>query len=103
MKDKIKPLIDRFREVESLPHGDREERNHRQQSIESWFRDSIPELKLKSEPGLNVYTDSLGIDKVKYHYFTFVDAFDDINILITARFGGKRHLHEVRSFIHFPE
>lgn len=102
MKEKIKNLVEDFRKIEAMPKADNQERDEREKHLESWFK-SAQQANIKSEVGVSITTDSVKIHGIKYRYFTFVDVFDDINIFITAQFGGKQKLHEVRSLIHLPD
>ena len=102
MKQKIINLVEVFRKIEAMPKGDDEERAERERHLESWFK-TAQEAGIKPEVGVSISTDSMKIGGVKHRYFTFVDVFDDINIFVTAQFGGKQKLHEVRSLIHLPD
>jgi hypothetical protein len=105
MKEKIKPLIEDFRKIESMPQVSEKHRALRQEHVESWFDDRLADLEIKLEPGvsLTISPNNLGVYGVRHFYFNYIDIFDNICITIKAQFGGKGCMHEIISLIHFPD
>lgn len=104
MKEQIKNLVEDFRKIQAMSQDDAKERLERENELKSWFK-KAESLGIKSEPGVRFHVESLtiSISGIRHHHLSLYEAFENIRLFITARFGGKQKLHEVDALIHLPD